>query len=471
MTLSLEEYRAILSQDFLSFLHRAFAEVNPEGKLKVAGYLEVMASKLDACQQGKIKRLIINLPPRHLKSQAASVAFVAWLLGHHPALHVICASYGQELAETLARQTRSLMTSAFYQALFPTRLSDRQAVHDFFTTANGSRLATSVGGVLTGRGADFIIIDDPMKADEALSDTGRKAVNDWYDNTLLSRLNDKSKGCIIIVMQRLHQDDLVGHVLEREDWDVVSFPAIAEEDETFTIDSPLGRSTYRRAAGEVLDFTRESQATLASLRQKMGEFSFQAQYQQSPIPIGGNMVKREWLRTYHERPAPFVYTLLSLDTANKAKEINDYSVGTVWGFRQNQYYLLHVLRKRLNYPELKRAVVQLAKDFAVDKVLIEDKASGTQLLQDLRADGLYGLVPYEPPAGSDKFMRLHAQTSIFEQGQVFLPAEAPWLDDYVKEITGFPGTKFDDQVDSTSQALAYMRGNQSLAVWERLGRG
>jgi predicted phage terminase large subunit-like protein len=466
--MSLEEYRAILRQDFLSFVERSFYELNPQTKLSLAGYLEVMAAKLEACRQGKIKRLIVNLPPRHLKSHTVSVAFVSWLLGHAPALQIICASYGQDLADKLARDTRRQMNSAFYKELFATRLSDRQAVHDFLTTENGCRMATSVGGVLTGRGADVIIIDDPQKPDEAMSETGRKAVNEWYENTLLSRLNSKKDGVIIIVMQRLHQDDLVGHVLELEDWEVVSFPAIAEEDEVFLLESPLGRRHYHRKTGDVLDPHRESQATLAALRQSMGPYAFASQYQQNPVPIGGNLIQKDWLRFYSQKPEHFSLTILSLDTASKAKEINDYSVGTVWGYQSGSFYLLDVLRKRLIYPDLKRAVVQMAQEHQVDKIVIEDKSSGIQLLQDLQAEGLCGLVPYAPLPGSDKTMRLLAQTTVFEAGKVFLPAEAPWFEAYIQELTGFPGTKFDDQVDSTTQALDYLRSKATSLVWERL---
>ena len=467
MSLPVDEYQHILRQDFMSYLERAFYELNPQAELQVAPYIEVMACKLEACRQGRITRLIINLPPRHLKSHTASIAFVSWLLGHTPSLHVICASYGQELADKLARDCRTLMTSAFYRSLFGSRLSDRQAAHDFATTDGGTRLATSVGGVLTGRGADFIIIDDPLKPDEAMSETSRKSVNDWYDNTLLSRLNNKSTGCIIIVMQRLHQDDLVGHVLEQEEWDVVRFPAIAEEDESFLIETPLGKRTYDRKVGDLLDPNREALVTLQNLRKTSGQYNFASQYQQNPIPVGGNIVKAEWLQYYETPPPEFLLKVLSLDTASKAKEINDYSVGTVWGYRDRKYFLLHVMRQRLNYPDLKRKVIELAKDFDVHKVLIEDKSSGTSLLQDLQNEGMCGLEPYEP-AGSDKVMRLHAQTALFEHGDVLLPHSAPWLDDYVRELTGFPGTKFDDQVDSTTQALHYLHNKNSLAVWEQL---
>jgi hypothetical protein len=232
--ISLYDYEYILRRDLMSFIERSFYELNPQTDFSPSPHLEVVASRLEACRQGRPRRLIINQPPRSLKSHSASVAFPAWLLGHNPALQIICASYGQDLADKHARDCRTLMASEFYRRLFPqTRLStEKQSVNEFMTTAQGFRMSTSVGGVLTGRGADVIILDDPLKPDDALSETRRNSVNDWYDNTLVSRQNSKEHGVIIVVMQRLHQDDLVGHVMTQEDWEVVSFPAIAEEDES-----------------------------------------------------------------------------------------------------------------------------------------------------------------------------------------------------------------------------------------------
>jgi len=213
--LSEAEYRFILQRDFYSFMLLCFYHLNPQTTFLSAPHIEVIVSQLEQCRLGIIKRLIITLPPRSLKSLCASVAFPAWFLGHHPWAQIIGVSYGQDLADKFARDCRSVMTSDWYQRIFRTRLADRQAVADFMTTDQGGRMATSVGGVLTGRGADLIVIDDPLKPDEALSETQRKAVNDWYDDTLLSRLNDKANGRIVIIMQRLHQDDLVGHVLKK----------------------------------------------------------------------------------------------------------------------------------------------------------------------------------------------------------------------------------------------------------------
>ena len=465
------EYRAVLRNDFVSFIERSFYELNPQTTLWLAPYLEVLAAKLEACRLGLCRRLIVALPPRCLKSHCASIALPAWLLGHSPALHVITASYAQDLTEKFARDCRTLMQSAFYQALFPTRLSDRFAVHDYATTAGGSRMATSVTGGITGRGGDVIIIDDPLKADEALSESRRSAVNQWYDNTLLSRLNDKQKGVIIIVMQRLHQDDLVGHVLEHSDWEVLSFPAIAEEDETHVIETPLGRRLFTRRVGDILQSERESQETLDAMRRSLGDYSFAAQYQQNPTPVGGAMIKGHWLKFYDAANVPkdFIRIVLSWDTANKANELTDYSVCTVWGQRGKDFYLLDVVRQRLDYPDLKRRVIDLARRYPGSKIVIEDKASGTQLIQELRHE-IYGIHPYEPPTGTDKTMRLYSQTDLFENGFVHLPSQASWLADYIRELISFPGVKFDDQVDSTTQALHYMRGSNDLEIWARLGR-
>jgi predicted phage terminase large subunit-like protein len=469
--LSQIEYDYVLQRDFVSFIERSFYELNPQTRFLLGQHIELMASKLEACRRGSIKRLVINLPPRGLKSHCTSIAFVAWLLGHNPSAHIICASYGQELAEKLARDCRTVMQTAWYQRLFATRLAGRQSVHDFETTAQGSRMATSVGGVLTGRGADFILLDDPLKPDEALSEPRRTGVNEWYDNTLLSRLNDKANGCIIIIMQRLHQDDLVGHVLEQEPWEVLSFPAIAEKDEDFVIDSLFGTRPFTRKRGEPLHPERESLATYQAIRASLGEYNFTSQYQQNPTPPGGAMVKTDWLRSYEpgEQPAEFSQIVQSWDTANKSTELSDYSVGTTWGVLYRRYYLLDVFRQKLNYPELKRAILAQAMRHKAKNIVIEDKASGTQLIQELSAECMY-VNPYKPPPGTDKIMRLHAQTAAFENGFVLLPRSAPWLADYLHELISFPGSRYDDQVDSTTQFLDYIRTDESLEIWMRLGQ-
>jgi predicted phage terminase large subunit-like protein len=460
MKLTPNEYRALVRSDFTAFIERSFHELNPATSFLPNWHIEVIAAELEACRRGETKRLIINVPPRSLKSHCASIAFPAWLLGHDPSAQIIVASYAQDLASKLSSDCRTLFASSFYRDLFSTRLSpQRQAVQEFMTTRQGFRLSTSIGGVLTGRGADFIIIDDPLKPDEALSDTQRKAVNDWYDGTLYSRLNNKRDGCIILIMQRLHEDDLVGHVLGMEPWKVLRFPAIAEENEVHVIQSSYGcgMQRFKRSAGEALHAAREPLEVLNRLREAQGEYNFSGQYQQAPAPLGGGLVKAQWFKTYSEAdlPAKFETTFQSWDTANKPTELADYSVCTTWGVKDKHAYLLHVLRKRLGYPELKRAVREQAEAFSPQTILIEDKASGTQLIQELVSEGTHAIKKYEPTM--DKIMRMHSVTSTIENGFVHLPEKAAWLAEYLHELSCFPKGKYDDQADSTSQALDWFK--------------
>jgi len=452
------EYDTVLRQDLGHFAARCFYDLNPQTELAPNWHLEVIAAKLTAVSEGKIRRLVINLPPRHLKSLIASVAFPSWCLGHDPSAQILCVSYAQDLADKLARDCRGIMMSPWYRRIFPTRLAPhRQAVQEFITTRQGYRLATSTGGVLTGRGADIILIDDPLKPDEALSQAQRQAANEWYDHTLYSRQNDKQQGTIVIIMQRLHEDDLVGHVLAQEPWEVVCFPAIAEADEVHEIETVWGPRGFRRDQGEALHPEREPLDTLDRIRRTIGEYNFAGQYQQSPAPSGGGLVKVDWFKRYreNERPERFDRIVQSWDTANKATELSDFSVCTTWGVKGKDLFLLSVFRRRLEYPALKRAVRDQQSQFDANVVLIEDKASGTQLIQELIADGCHGVTRYQPDC--EKIMRLHAQTAIIENGFVHIPETAPWVAEYLHEMSVFPKGKHDDQVDSTAQFLDWFK--------------
>lgn len=220
----------------------------------------------------------------------------------------------------------------------------------------------------------------------------------------------------------------------------------------------------------MLDPSRESLRKLLDLKALMGEYNFSSQYQQNPIPLGGAIIKPEWLFAYEPAaPLPhFSFTLQSWDTANKSGELNDYSVCTTWGRSEGRNYLLDVFRARLDYPTLKRKVIELRDRWNPDTILIEDKASGTQLIQDLRNSGVYRVKPYQPIAVMDKVMRLHAVTAEFEAGKVLLPTDAPWRAAYVNELISFPGSKYDDQVDSTTQALDHLKTKSGAELWAKL---
>ena len=444
-----------LRQDLPAFIHRSFQTIEPGQVYQNSQHINAIAWRLEQCMRGDIKRLIITLPPRHLKSICASVAFPAWVFGHDPGKHIICASYSSELAEKHARDCRAVMNSAWYREAFPkTRLDpNKNTVLEFMTTDRGFRLTTSVGGTLTGRGGNIILVDDPLKAADAVSEVERGRVNDWYSSTLFTRLDNKAEDCIIIVMQRLHDDDLVGHLLKSSDsWTHLSLPAIAVDFER--IDLGEGR-VFERDPGEALCPAREPLATLEEIKKTLGSYRFSAQYQQNPLPIEGNMIKWKWFRTYSQPLArqPGDFVTQSWDTASKAGEINDYSVCTTWLRRGEDHYLLDVRREKLEFPALKRLVVQLAGPENPGAILIEDRSSGTQLIQVLRDEGIIRPIPISPE--NDKVTRMIGQTAKLEAGYVLIPERASWLDDFQDEILQFPNGHHDDQVDSVSQYLAW----------------
>jgi len=241
---------------------------------------------------------------------------------------------------------------------------------------------------------------------------------------------------------------------------VLSLPAIAIDDEDYPYVDFFGVKSFSRKAGEAIHPERDSVETYLKMREDVGEYNFQSQFQQAPMSREGGIFKREWLKFYEpaQLPKDLCWILQSWDTASNCGELNDFSVCTTWGLLYMDFYLLDVYRKRVTFPQLKRALVDLSRKFHPQKIVIEDKSSGISLIQDLRFDNVYGIRPYKPAPGSDKIMRLHFQSNKFESGRVHLPKQAPWLDDYVREITGFPGTKHDDQVDATSQALDVLGG-------------
>ncbi len=454
------QYQALLVQDLSSFIARSFVELNPGTVYLPNWHIDLIADRLMKVYQRKIKRLIINIPPRNLKSICASVAFPAWVLGRDPSLKFICVSYSNELVGKLARDTQMLMLSPFYRQIFPgTQLSsNRRAAHDFTTTAHGYRYGVSAGGSLTGRGADFLIIDDPSKPDEATSDAQRQAINNWFDSTALSRLDNKQEGAIVIIMQRLHLDDLVGHVLAKGgDWEVLNLPAIAEEETTHTFNTLLGPQTVTRKVGSVLHAAREPLHTLTKQRDDMGSYVFSGQYQQAPVPHGGGIIKESWLHTYapEELPSKFDWLVQSWDTASKTSESAAYSVCVTIGIKNQKAYLIDVFRKRMEFPTLKVEAIRLYRQFKPDRILVEDKSSGTQLIQEMKEVGMYSVVAVKP--NGDKETRLIRHSVKFENGRVRLPQQAHWLSDYTHELLAFPSSRFCDQVDATTQALDFLQ--------------
>lgn len=454
--MTLDLLRAVLRNDLVSFIRRTFDTVVPGQDFHMNWHVDALAHVLERCRRRELKRLIVLLPPRNLKSIAVSVALPAYILGRDPSAKVICASYSQELANKHARDCRAVLESAWYRRIFPnTRLgSARAATHDFETAKRGGRLATSVGGTLTGRGGSYIIIDDPMKPDEAASETARHTVIEWFKNTVLSRLDDKKNDVIIVVMQRVHEDDLAGVLMQDPSWHVLELPAVAEQD--VNVPLTLGR-TWLRREGDVLSPAREPMEVLEQLKRTMGSYDFAAQYQQRPAPKGGGLIKWDWFRPYDEplgsRQGDRI--IQSWDVANTVSETADYSVCTTWLLRNGNSYLLHVLRMKLEYPALKNLLLSHTLAFEATTVLIENKSAGEPLIQELQQ--MSGINPVARDPKGDKETRMYIETPMIEAGRLLIPKEAPWLAEFRAEICAFPKGKHDDQVDSVSQYLNWVR--------------
>jgi predicted phage terminase large subunit-like protein len=444
--------RALLRSNLPPFVRKVFATLESGQAYVPNWHLDAIAYQLERVRRGEIKRLIINMPPRSLKSVTASVAFPAFVLGHDPTRRIICVSYSGDLAKKHANDFRAVAEAPWYRDLFPgTRIGQKDSETEIELTARGSRLATSVGGTLTGRGGDLIIIDDPLKPDDAYSEAKRNACNEWYKNTLLSRLDDKRTGAIIIVMQRIHIDDLAGFVTSQSDeWEVLNLPAIAEVDEVIPISDT---KVHRRRLGEALSPVREPLSVLEKMKSEFGSDAFSAQYQQMPVPPGGAMIKRHWIKRYVELPPRERSLILqSWDTASKGGPHNDFSVCTTWFIsRDRRWYLIDVWRKRVDYPELKAAVRTLASRHAANRVLVEDAGTGISLVQELLGE-VNGILTVKPDR--DKIVRMSVVSAKFESGLVFLPERASWLADFEAELFAFPGSRHDDQCDSVSQALS-----------------
>lgn len=409
-------------------------------------HVELIASKLEAVERGDIKRLMLFLPPRHGKSELASRYFPAWYLGRNPKRQVITACYAQGLADDFGRRVRNIMASPEHLGVFPgSSLSkDSQAAERFSTAAGGTYFAVGRGGPITGRGATLAIVDDPLKdREEADSETIREKLKSWYAEVLYTRL---APGAAVIVIQtRWHQDDLAGWLQaehKAQGWDIVSLPALAEKDEP------------HRREGDALWPERYSRDVLLATKAQM-QSAFASLYQQRPSAQEGAIFKRQWWGRY-DAPPPFTRVVMSLDTAFKGGDENDYSVCTTWGETATGYYLLHVWRGRVEFPALLAMVLTLADQWKPNVVLVEDKASGQSLVQVLRDQTRLPVHPVRVTA--DKVSRANAVTPTLEAGKVLLPVAAGWLDDYLDELSQFPNAAHDDQTDATTQALEYLTG-------------
>lgn len=454
--------RALAREDFCVFVQCAFRVLYSDEFLR-NWHIDAIASELTRLANGDIRRLVVTVPPRTLKSFIGSVCYPAWLLGRNPGEKIICVSYAHELSGDFAFLTRKLMESDWYKRVFPqTRIDPKRASLDKMTTTRGGyRYSTSIGGTLTGRGGAFIIIDDPLKAADAHSETARENGVTWFKSTVLSRLNNPKEGKIVVIAQRLHMEDLPGQLLAQGGWHELRLPLIADRDQSIRLTSG---TIIERPAGHILHEARFDEQEIAGLRAAMGEQDFEAQYNQRPLPPGGALFKLQWLSRYDERPPTRKVQGIfqSWDTAYDIQDSNDYSVCTTWALSGKDCYLLDVYRERLEFYALEKAVYAQREKWKADLVIVEHAGSGISLCQNIRRAG-HRWIDAKKPEGS-KEDRASQQSPKFERGEIWVPREAPWLQTFEDELASFPHGKHDDQVDSVVQFLAAFDTGQLLRL-------
>jgi len=415
---------------------------------------KVMGKKFQEIADGKLKRLIINMPPRHTKSEFASFLLPAWFLGKFPGKKIIQTSNTAELAVGFGRKVRNLVDSEQYAKTFPNvnLRSDSKAAGRWATNAGGEYFAIGVGGTVTGKGADLLIIDDPHSEQEAaLAATSPEIfdkVYEWYTSGPRQRL--QPGGAIIVVMTRWSKKDLTGKILQSmidkdgEHWEVISFPAILPSN------NPLWPEFW-------------SLAELEALRLELPAGKWNAQYQQEPTSEEGAIIKREWWRLWEpEKPPRCEFVIQSWDTAFTKSERSDYSACTTWGvFYLNEnpndpnVILLDAYKKRMEFPELKEKAFNYYKEWEPDAFIVEAKASGAPLIFELRAMGI-PVQEFTPSRGNDKMVRINSVSDLFASGKVWAPATR-WADELIEEMAAFPNSDHDDLVDSSTQALIRFR--------------
>lgn len=483
-------------EDLHRFLKAGWSSIDP-APWKDGWVVHAIAEHLQAVVNGEIKRLIINVPPRTSKTSLCSIALCPWVWAQRkigptsgPGVRFLYASYGESLSLDHSTYCRWLIKSEWYQRLWGDRFSlmtDQDTKHKFTNDKGGERLITSIDARVTGRGGQIIVIDDPNATNEDTSEAKIEAVKGWWDRTMSSRLNDRDTGAFILIQQRVAEDDLSGHILEKNigGWDHLMLPMKYESNRSFS--TSIGWKDPREEEGELLWPERFNPVVVDEIEREMGPYAFAGQYQQRPEPAGGGVIKREWWKLWEEDTfPPFDYILASLDTAYTLKTENDYSALTVWGVYtaspvatvtrvvdlsgrpvdfDRQYaqatprvMLMTAWMERLEVHNLVKKVAKTCVDLKVDKCLIEAKAAGHSVAQEIRR--LYGhenfSVQLFDPRSQDKLARLYSIQHLFAEGLIYAPDKS-WADMVITQVGVFPKGRSDDLVDTTSQALRHIR--------------
>jgi len=506
--------RQICENSLYEFLRRAWQWVDPS-PFADGWPIEAVAEHLEAVCDGDIKRLIVNIPPRFGKSTICSTAFPAWIWAQRfksptsgPGVQFLTASYAAQLSVRDSVKCRRLIDSPWYQELWGDRFklsSDQNVKSRFDNDKGGTRLSTSVGSALTGEGMSIGIIDDPNGAQDATSEAVIESTIEWFDHAMSTRLSDPKTGAFIIIQQRLAENDLTGHILEKQvgDWTHLCLPMKYEPDRSFT--TVIGWKDPRTNEGELLWPERFGEPEVKALEKALGPWAAAGQLQQRPEPKGGGVIKREWWQTWpSDNYPPVEYIIASLDTAYTTKTENDYSALTIWGIfsganttpatkyvnresgliDQSEQTILFdkaleqrfqikvggdentipkvmcmmAWAERLELHDLIKKVSETCKTYKVDKLIIENKGSGISVAQEVRR--LYShetfAVQLVDPKGQDKLARLHSVAHLFAEGMIYAP-DRDWADKLITQVGQFPRGKHDDLVDTVSMAIRHLR--------------
>lgn len=492
----LELDRIDYEEGLYAFLRAAWVHIDPAPWVD-SWAVEAVAEHLQAVVDGEIRRLLINIPPRLGKSTLCSVALPAWCWAQAnesptsgPSVPFLYASYAEKLSLRDSVKCRRLIQSAWYQSMWGARFalaSDQNVKSRFSNDHGGERLITSIGGAATGEGGNIIVIDDANSASEAISEAMIATTNDWWDQTMRTRLNDPKTGAFIGVQQRLAEDDWTGHILSKDtgEWCHLMLPMRYEADRSFV--TAIGWKDPRTEEGDLLCPERFGEVEVKELERSLGPWGAAGQLQQRPEPAGGGVIKRDWWKLWEEDAfPPMDFILASLDTAYTEKTANDFSAMTVWGVYTSatsaqagrivgadgrpQYVertysdgsprvmLMNAWQERLELHELVEKVAAMAKKMKIDKLLIENKAAGHSVAQEIRR--LYGhecfAVQLHDPKSQDKLSRLYSVQHLFAEGMIYAPDRA-WADMVMTQVGQFPKGKHDDLCDTVSQALRHLR--------------
>ena len=468
--------RELAVRNLGDFVRQAWPVIEPSTPFVPGWHIDAIVEHLGAVSRGQIRDLLINIPPRHMKSLLVSVFWPAWEWVNWPERRWLYSSYAAQLSIRDSVKCRRLIESAWYQQRWRDRFaltSDQNTKGRFDNNRSGYRLSTSVGGSATGEGGDRIVCDDPHNVQEAESEGVRQATLDWFDIVMSTRVNNPKTSARVVVMQRCHQQDLSGHLLEQGGWEHLCLPAEYEDARRVT---SIGWSDPRKNHGELLWPERFGIPEVESLKRSLGSYGSAGQLQQRPSPAEGGLIKRHWWRYWQPPGAnlpPVVIRLpdgsqqlidavivayvdeqvQSWDCAFKDLETSDYVVGQVWGRRGPNFLLLDQIRGKMDFPTTVKAVVHMSQKWTNTLAkLIEDKANGSAVIQVL-ANRMLGILPVNPEGG--KIARAMAASPLIEAGNVYLPHPQfmPWVNDFIEECAEFPNGAHDDQVDAMTQAL------------------